>query len=111
MANILITHKSNKEFYCIILFIVQFLLLMIYLEVIELHFCGLDKNTRKSIQKREREDMNLEIFERNNSVNDNLVEISPGYTISKEYDTLSDSSSKKRKFQKNNNMRIMKDID
>ena len=111
MANIVITHKSNKEFYCIILFIVQFLLLMIHLEVIELHFCGLDKNTRKSIQIREREDMNIENFERNNSANDNLVEISPGYIISKENDILSDSSSKKRKFQKNNNMRIMKDMD
>ena len=111
MANILIAHDSHKEFYCIILFIVQFLLLMIYLEVIELHFCGLDKNTKKSIQKREREDMNLENLERNNSVNDNLVEISPGYMISKEYDILSDSSSRKKKFQKNNNMRIMKDID
>ena len=111
MANILIAHDSNKEFYCIILFIIQFLLLMIYLEVIELHFCGLDKNTRKSIQIREREDMNLENLERNNSFNNNLVEISPGYIISKEDDILSDSSSKKRKFQKNNNMRIMKDID
>jgi hypothetical protein len=111
MANILIKHESKKEYYCIILFIVQFLLLMIYLEVIELHFCGLDKNTRKSIQIREREDMNLEYFERNNSANDNLVEISPGYIISKEYDILSDSSSKARKLQKNNNMRIMKDMD
>ena len=100
MANILIAHDSNKEFDCIILFIIQFLLLMTYLEVIELHFCGLDKSTRKSIQIREREDMNLENLERNNSVNDNLVEISPGYIISKEYDILSDSSSRTKKFQK-----------
>ena len=111
MADILIDHDSNKEFYCIMLFIVQFLLLMIYLEVIELHFCGLDKNTRKSIQIREREDMNLENLERNNSFNNNLVEISPGYIISKENDALSDSCSKKREFKKNNNMRIMKDMD
>ena len=111
MANILIAHDSNKEFYCIILFIVQFLLLMIYLEVIELNFCGLDKNTRKTIQKREREDMNLENLERNNSLNNNLVEISPGYMVSKEYDILNDSTSITKKLQKNNNMRIMKDMD
>jgi hypothetical protein len=111
MANILIAHDSYKEFNCIILFIAQFLLLMIYLEVIELHFCGLDKNTRKSIQLREKEDMNLENLERNNSFNNNLVEISPGYMISKEYDILNDSSSIAKKLQKKNNMRIMKDMD
>ena len=100
MVNILIAHDSKKEFNCIILFIVQFLLLMIYLEVIELHFCGLDKNTKKSIQIREREDMNLENLERNNSFSNNLVEISPGYMISKEYDILNDSSSIKKSSKK-----------
>ena len=92
MAKILIGHDSNKEYYCIILFIVQFLLLMIYLEVIELHFCGLYKNTRKNIQKREREDMDFENNEKNNSFCENLVEISPGYMISKEYDILDERS-------------------
>jgi hypothetical protein len=84
---------------------------LVFIETIELNFCGLDKNTRKTIQKREREDMNLENLERNNSLNNNLVEISPGYMVSKEYDILNDSTSITKKLQKNNNMRIMKDMD
>ena len=55
--------------------------------------------------------MNFENLERNNSLNNNLVEISPGYMVSKEYDILNDSSSITKKLQKNNNMRIMKDMD
>ena len=117
MANILIKHESKKEYYCIILFIVQFLLLMIYLEVIELHFCGLDKNTRKNIILREREEMNMENFEENNSRKGSYVEISPGYLISKEYN-LNDSSSikyehkHKRGLKKvDKNMRLMSDLD
>ena len=110
MANILIAHDSNKEFYCIILFIIQFLLLMIYLEVIELHFCGLDKNTKKNIQIREREEMDFENLERNNSFNANSFEISPGYMISKEYDILNDSSSIGKRAHKNKSVTLMKDM-
>ena len=110
MANILIAHDSNKEFYCIILFIVQFLLLMIYLEVIELHFCGLDKNTKKNIQIREREEMDFGHFERNDSFNENSLEISPGYMITKDYDILNDSISIGKRAKKNQSMALMKDM-
>ena len=92
MATILIRHESNKEFYCIILFVLQFLLLMIYLEVIELHFWGLDKNTRRNILLREREDMDF-IQDKNR---ESLIEISPGYMISiEEYEKMTNSLQKK----------------
>ena len=77
IAKILVVYEDKKKYYCIILFVLQFIFLMIYLEIIELNFCGLSHNTRKNIQFREiTERTGEEITSR-----DSLVEVSPGYYI------------------------------
>ena len=48
----LINNKEPKRFFCIIFFILQFFCLMIYLEIIELNFLGLNKNTKRNIELR-----------------------------------------------------------
>jgi hypothetical protein len=44
--------QSTNKYYCIILFVLQFFFLLVYLEIIELNFCGLNKNVKKSVDKR-----------------------------------------------------------
>lgn len=46
---ILLNGNDNK-YICIIFFILQFLSLMIYLEILELNFCNLNKDTKRSIR-------------------------------------------------------------
>ena len=59
MANIihlLIVNDDKNRYYCIIPFIFQFISLLFYLEIFEYNFWGLNKNTRKNIQSREKDD-------------------------------------------------------
>ena len=44
--------QSTNKYYCIILFVLQFFFLLVYLEIIELNFCGLNKNVKKNVDKR-----------------------------------------------------------
>ena len=44
--------KSENKWYSLILFVVQFLVLMFYLEIFECNFCHLNKNTKKNVQNR-----------------------------------------------------------
>ena len=74
MIFFLFKSDSNFKYYAIIPFIFQFLLLMIFLELIELNFCGLNKNTKRNIQIRARRD--TEDIDNN----DSLLEVS-GYII------------------------------
>ena len=45
---------KNKEkiIFSIIIFIIEFLMILIFCEIIELNFCGLEKNTKKNIMER-----------------------------------------------------------
>ena len=80
IAKILVVYEGHKKLYCIILFVLHFIFLMIYLEIIELNFCGLSDNTRKNIQFREiMERTGEEITSR-----DSLIEVSPGYYVTLE---------------------------
>ena len=75
---ILDTHK----YICLALFFLQFITLMFYLEIFEFNFCGLNKNTRRNIQERER----LEMLLQDSSTRDDsrVLSISPDYFISKD---------------------------
>ena len=42
----------SKQYYFLILFVFQIFCLLIYLEIIELNFCGLNKNTKRNIRER-----------------------------------------------------------
>ena len=45
-------NAEPEQYYCIIFFILQLFILMIYLEILELNFCNLNKNTKRNIQLR-----------------------------------------------------------
>ena len=49
--------SDNIKYYTIILFVFQFFILMIFLEIIELNFCHLNDNTKRNIQIRGYNDM------------------------------------------------------
>ena len=49
---VLIDKDEVSKYYCIIFFVIQLFFLMIYLEIIELNFCDLNKNTKKNIEFR-----------------------------------------------------------
>ena len=52
IADVLINENGNNKYFCIIFFVIQLFFLMIYLEIIELNFCDLNKNTKKNIEFR-----------------------------------------------------------
>ena len=45
-------HHTKESLYCIPIFIFQFLVLMIHLEILELNFIGLNKYTKRNIELR-----------------------------------------------------------
>ena len=77
-VNFLIDYQSDR-YYFIIFFILQFFCLLLYLEIIELNFCKLNKNTRRNIQIRGDQDISGE--NESDSQRASLFEISPGYLI------------------------------
>ena len=77
-VNFLIDYQSDR-YYFIIFFILQFFCLLLYLEIIELNFCKLNKNTRRNIQIRGDQDISGE--NESDSQRGSLFEISPGYLI------------------------------
>lgn len=121
LVDYLIRKKSWKKYLCIILFIFQFFGILVYIEILELNFLGLNKNTKKNIELRElEEDNNMllpeegsrtsrisEVGEDEKGKKMNKVEISPGYIVTIEmvnitcdsrdssalYDSSHDSSS------------------
>ena len=70
---------ETKKFECLALFVIQFITLMFYLEIIELNFCGLNKNTRRNIQKRGEDELNGKSNLRESTAS--LIEFSPDYII------------------------------
>ena len=76
---VLINHDDSIKYLSIIPFLFQFFSLMIYLEIIELNFCGLNKNTKRNIQKRVQEEMLNQ--ERPSNLDDDKVEFSEGYYL------------------------------
>ena len=49
---IILNGDNEKKWYSIILFIFQFISLAFFLEIFEFNFCGLNKNTKRNINKR-----------------------------------------------------------
>ena len=85
-SNILIKRLKEQEIYIIVIFAILYIFiiigLFIYIEIIELKFCGLNKNTRRNILDREKKDRKYseEENEQNNRVSINSdfdVELDP----------------------------------
>ena len=77
----LIDKKEPKRFLCIIFFLLQIFCLMVYLEIIELEFLGLNKNTKRNIELRGIEDTEGD-YGRDSSIGVNdSVDINDDYYI------------------------------
>ena len=75
-------NKDTKEYYFIIFFVLQLFCLLIYLEIIELNFCNLNKNTRRNIQIRGKDEV-LGSFNRESDASSN-IELTEGYVLGNE---------------------------
>ena len=100
---------ETQQYICIVFFIVQFITLMFYLEIFELNFCGLNKNTRRNIQERGRKEMLLQEgsdnLSRESTLNE-VIEISPDYII--HTNSIShDENPKNDLFDPNNELKIL----
>ena len=80
ISRILDIVMETEAYECLLLFILQFITLMFYLEIFELNFLGLNKNTRRNIQEREKEEM---LFQEKTSrtSSSSEIEISPDYIV------------------------------
>ena len=82
-AGVLIGNLSDRYYY-IIFVVLQFFCLLIYLEIIELNFCNLNKNTRRNVQIRGEMDYLGQLDDE--SERSSTIEVSPGYLIDCEND-------------------------
>ena len=83
--DLVLRKESEYKYFSILLFIFQFLGLLIFLEIIELNFWGLDKNTVKNIQARlSEEDTRLIKAQEKNENQIEKVELAPGYLVETE---------------------------
>ena len=76
MIIFLLKSESKIKYYSIILFVIQFFFLMVFLELIELNFCNLNKNTKRKIQIRANDDI-----DGMNNIRNSSCEVIPGYNI------------------------------
>ena len=90
---ILYGEKPNKG-YSVIIFAFQMLALLFYFEILELNFCGLNKNTAKNIQEREKKDQDID-------TDDNRIELDDQYIVKNET-MMNDDDEDKNKSVYNN---------
>ena len=86
MFYLLIRKESKYKYYSLILFVFQLLALLIFLEIIELNFWNLDKNTKRNIERRESEE-NDRILSSQETIKDikrEKIEVAPGYYVETE---------------------------
>ena len=94
---ILRTSKSDKKWYSIILFLIQFISLLFFLEIFEFNFCNLNKNTKRNIE--ERSLISIDVRESINTTNEVNIE---GYAIKRE-----NSSIQRLNSENSNEMQIL----
>ena len=84
LSQIILKAQSQTNYYfCLFPFCFQVIFLLFYLEIFEFNFCGLNRNTKKNIQIREREDKeeNFINAEKDDDNNNDNIEFTTGYTI------------------------------
>ena len=85
--DLLLRNKSDYKFFSLPLFVFQILGLLVFLEIIELNFCGLNKNTKRNIESREKQEY-LNLLRNDESSSEAGIdrgmrqfEITPGYFV------------------------------
>ena len=89
--------RNTKQYYFIICVVLQFFCLLIYLEIIELNFCDLNKNTRRNIQIRGKDEL---LRNNDNDTESDIksnIELSEGYLLKNEGEKDEEASDKDRK--------------
>ena len=79
-VDVLINEKDTKKYFTIIFFVIQIFFLMIYLEILELNFCNLNQNTKKSIDFRSTIDSSGENG-RDSTIGLGVVDINADYSL------------------------------
>ena len=77
----LIDNENQKKFYCIIFFLLQTFFLLIYLEIIELNFLGLNYNTKRNIEIRGLQDLTGENGRDSSLGVTRTIDVNEDYTI------------------------------
>ena len=80
-------YKNDKNIikYLFILLLLQFFCLLVYLEIIELNFCGLNENIKRNIQIRAANEMALNESSDSFLRRLSIVEIDSEYTLNDPY--------------------------
>ena len=96
MFNLLLRKDTEYKYFSLIPFVFQLLALLIFLEIIEINFCDLDKNTKRNIEKRQFEEnlklLNQEIIDDDDDEKES-IEVSPGYIIETEMEKSSEGDN------------------
>ena len=79
-VDVLINESNSKKYITIIFFVIQLFFLMIYLEILELNFCNLNQNTKKSIDFRSTIDSSGENG-RDSTIGLGVVDINADYSL------------------------------
>ena len=79
IQNIIDNSDNLNKLICIPFHLVQIFALLVYLEIIELNFCGLNKNTKRNIDLRAKEDL-LDVG-RDSTLDINCIDIDNDYGI------------------------------
>ena len=92
---------ERKAYVCLVLFVLQFITLMFYLEIFEFNFWGLNKNTKRNIAERVQKEMLLQEEYENNpgrfssASSFDEIDITPDYVIYNKETNHTDISSPK----------------
>ena len=80
MFYLLLRKDAEYKYFSLLLFAIQFLALLIFLEIIELNFLNLNKNTKQNIEKRQIEENRKLSLDLDNEERVS-IEVSPGYFV------------------------------
>ena len=69
--------ENFSQLFILIPFTFQIIALLFYIEIFEFNFCGLNKNTKKNILLREKEEIKNSVINRDSII----VELKDGYLI------------------------------
>ena len=75
--------ENLSQLFILIPFTFQIIALLFYIEIFEFNFCGLNKNTKKNILLREKEDIRNTDYKNE----DIIVELKEGYLITDKEET------------------------
>ena len=106
ISEILLNAANIIDWLNIIPFTFQIITLLFYLEIFEFNFCGLNKNTKRNIQSRER-DESLNI---NDMKGANFIELMQGYFIQYEEEKDYKKENEEKEESEENNNIIPKEI-